>query len=73
MERDAETQRQLARMGWHCITVWECELKPSKRQSTLESLAFTLNHIYLQDHSLSKPYVLPEENDLGMAAEDLTR
>ena len=32
-ERDKEVQRQLAQMGWHCITVWECELRPSKRQS----------------------------------------
>ena len=48
-ERDHEEQRQLAKMGWHCITVWECELKPAKREETLESLAFTLNHIFLQD------------------------
>ena len=25
-ERDKEEQRKLAEMGWHCITVWECEL-----------------------------------------------
>ena len=53
-ERDKEEQRQLAAMGWHCITVWECELKPSKREDTLDSIAFTLNHIYLQDHSRCK-------------------
>ena len=22
MERDSETQKMLAQMGWHCITVW---------------------------------------------------
>ena len=49
-ERDKEEQRKLAEMGWHCITVWECELKSSKREETLESLAFTLNHIWLQNH-----------------------
>ncbi len=49
-ERDKEEQRKLAEMGWHCITVWECELKPSKREETLDSIAFTLNHIWLQDH-----------------------
>jgi DNA mismatch endonuclease (patch repair protein) len=48
-ERDKEEQRKLAAMGWHCITVWECELKQSKREETLESIAFTLNHIFLQD------------------------
>ena len=51
-ERDIETQKELAKMGWHCITVWECELKPNVREKTLDSLAFTLNHIFLQDHSL---------------------
>jgi len=57
-ERDKEEQRKLAAMGWHCITVWECELKPSKREETLESIAFTLNHIWLQDHGcLSRPRI----------------
>ena len=53
-ERDKEEQRRLAEMGWHCITVWECDLKPSKREQMLESIAFTLNHIWLQDHSLQR-------------------
>ena len=48
-ERDKEEQRKLAEMGWHCITVWECELKPKQKELTLDSLAYTLNHIYLQD------------------------
>ena len=61
-ERDKEEQRRLADMGWHCITVWECELKPSKREQTLDSIAFTLNHIWLQDHSIPKPYDLEEED-----------
>ena len=50
-ERDKEEQRKLAEMGWHCITVWECELRPQKREETLNSIAFTLNHIWLQDRS----------------------
>lgn len=62
-ERDKETQQQLARMGWHCITVWECELKKNKRDQTLASLAFTLNHIFLKDRSTL--YQIPEE-DTGM-------
>ena len=73
-ERDKEEQRQLAAMGWHCITVWECELKPSKREETLESIAFTLNHIWLQDHrSPAIPSSQPEEENIQMpmAAEDL--
>lgn len=65
--RDREVQRKLAAMGWHSITVWECELKPSIREKTLQSLDFTLNRIFLQDHSV-KPYELPEEKPM-MAAE----
>lgn len=67
-ERDREEQKQLARMGWHCITVWECELKGERREKTLESLEYTLNHIFIQDRDLS--YRLPEREDLGMAAEE---
>jgi DNA mismatch endonuclease (patch repair protein) len=69
-ERDKEEQKKLAAMGWHVIVVWECELKPNKRDKTLASLAFTLNHIYLQDRSIK--YELPEEeSELPMAAEEL--
>ena len=70
-ERDKEEQKQLAAMGWHCITVWECELKPSKREETLDSIAFTLNHIWLQDHFVPKPYeVQDDETEMLMAAEN---
>lgn len=69
-ERDIEVQRKLAQMGWHSITIWECELKPSMRERTLESLAYTLNKIFLQDHSV-KPYDIPEPQPM-MAAEDTT-
>ena len=66
-ERDKEEQKKLAAMGWHCITVWECELKPSKREETLESIAFTLNHIWLQDHGAKTiPYPKFDEEDMQM-------
>ncbi len=68
-ERDKEEQYKLAEMGWHCITVWECELKPSKREETLESLAYTLNKIFLQDRTV-KQYEIPEEEPM-MAAEEI--
>jgi DNA mismatch endonuclease (patch repair protein) len=78
-ERDREEQKKLAAMGWHCITVWECELTPRKREETLESLAFTLNHIWLMDHSRCKmddgrgkmyPQMEEEDMQMPMAAED---
>ncbi len=68
-ERDREELRKLAEMGWHCITIWECELKPAKLEETLDSIAFTLNHIWLKDHSISKPYETLEEK-YQMVAEE---
>ena len=96
-ERDKEDQKKLAAMGWHCITVWECELteqrvqndagissaesrgkktegqlKPSKREETLDSIAFTLNHIWLQDHQATVVTYQTEEEEnmqMPMAAE----
>ena len=72
-ERDKEEQRKLADMGWHCITVWECELTPKRCEETLESLAFTLNHIWLQDHGTFvnlHPEQEEEDIQMPMAAED---
>ena len=72
-ERDKEEQKKLAAMGWHCITVWECELTPKKREETLESIAFTLNHIWLQDHgarAIPYPKLEEEERQMPMAAEE---
>ncbi|RHK05949.1 very short patch repair endonuclease, partial [Segatella copri] len=59
-------------MGWHTIVIWECELKPAVREKTLESLAFTLNHIYLEDIQV-KRYVLPEEKTEMVAEPEAER
>ena len=71
-ERDKEEQHKLAEMGWHCITVWECELKSKQREQTLDSIAFTLNHIWLQDHGAKAiPYSkMEEENENYLKAAD---
>ena len=68
-ERDLKVQYELAAMGWHSITIWECELKPVKREDTLKSLAYTLNKIFLQDRTV-KQYEIPGEEPM-MAAEDV--
>lgn len=69
-QRDRVEQKKLADMGWHVIVVWECQLKPDKREQTLASLAFTLNRIYLQDHSVAYPHI-DEESEFEAAAEPL--
>lgn len=67
--RDKRTQQELATMGWHSLTIWECQLRPKLRQQTLESLAFTLNHIYLADR---RPVTYPTWTDApAQAAEPL--
>ena len=100
MEPLLSKNEHASEMGWHCITIWECELtkqrvqndagissaesrgkktegqlKPlTKREQTLDSLAFTLNHIWLQDHGAkSIPYPKLDEEDLQMpmAAEEI--
>lgn len=67
-ERDCEVQQRLASMGWHSITVWECELKPKVLEKTMESLAYTLDRIFLQDHRI-RPYEIHDEKPM-MAAEE---
>ena len=72
-ERDVEEQKRLAEMGWHCITIWECELKPSKREATLKSLVYTLNKIWLDDHQAvvsSYPQIVEESEGYLKAAEE---
>lgn len=66
-KRDVDVQKKLAAMGWHCITIWECELNPKIREQTLKSLEYTLNHIYIQDRTFK--YILPEDDDPKMVAE----
>lgn len=37
-ERDESNQKELEKMGWTVITVWECELKKDKCKQTLDDL-----------------------------------
>ncbi|MBQ2884203.1 MAG: DNA mismatch endonuclease Vsr [Alphaproteobacteria bacterium] len=68
-ERDKEVKKQLAKMGWHSITIWECELKPSKKDKTLESLLYTLNKIFLLNYRVN-PYKIVEKEMFMKVAEN---
>ena len=87
-QRDIEVQHQLARMGWHVMTVWECQLDTKeKRERTLMGIEYTLNQIYLMDREVHssvgaetpaeqiaiKPYRLPEDTAIAMVAEEIHR
>lgn len=36
--RDRENMKKLNELGWNTIIIWECDLKPDKRKTTLEIL-----------------------------------
>lgn len=59
-QRDEEVRRKLQGLGWRCMTIWECELEPGRREELLQRLLYTLSICYLQDHG-AKPYSFDEE------------
>ena len=48
-ERDLDRRIKLRDLGWHTITLWECQLKPKTLHTTLAGLEKTLCQIYLKD------------------------
>ena len=70
-ERDARVLQQVAEMGWHCITIWECQLKPDCRETTLQYLDYTLNDFFLRDHHRVAEYEAGEGN-VTRAAEEIS-
>ena len=69
MERDQENFRILQENGWHCIVVWECQLKPKLLEHTMQQVELQLNQNFLSIYQRkSVPFVEPEEEYL-MAAE----
>ena len=70
-QRDVEKRIQLRLLGWHTIIIWECELKPKDRHTTLQALEQTLNKIYLLNNSVEvTANYSNEEESIGMVAEE---
>ena len=69
--RDARVKLRLRDMGWNVISIWECELKPKMRERTLESLLYTLNHIYLLNQGV-RTYEIEEEPAAVAAESEVT-
>lgn len=46
ISRDKLKKTQLEEMGWTVLVIWECELRPNKRQETLETLENRLKHSF---------------------------
>lgn len=45
IQRDKIAEETLKNDGWTVITIWECSLRPNKREKTLSDLLFQLNNI----------------------------
>ena len=43
IQRDKKNSKALKKLGWKEITIWECKLKPSKIERTLNSLVKKLS------------------------------
>lgn len=74
-ERDSQRRAQLSMLGWHTVIVWECQLKPKVRESTLAELENLLYHLYLEDRKVSNPvsYNTANEDVPPMVAEEKDR
>ena len=64
IRENANLRHLLLKQDGGIMKFWECELKPKQRERTLDSIAFTLNHIWLQDHG-AKAFSYPEVEEEG--------
>jgi DNA mismatch endonuclease (patch repair protein) len=42
IKRDDKIKKELKEHGWDSLVIWECELKPEKRNKTFESILIRL-------------------------------
>ena len=70
-QRDIEKRSQLRLLGWHTIIIWECQLKPKQRYTTLQALEQTLNKIFLLNNSVEVTTEYPDaEETTSIVAEE---
>lgn len=70
-ERDQQNYQILRENGWQVIVLWECQLKANLLEDTMRQVEVALQDNYLRTFShKAKPYILVDEENLPMAAED---
>ena len=72
-ERDLKVRSELTALGWNVIQIWECQLKPNVRESTLASLLMTLSQIELKLANMQPaviPYLYNNEDSVRMVADE---
>ena len=67
-KRDADILLELERMGWKCITIWQCQLESATRENTLSSLVENLKRT--QPKSNIVGYIINDETEMSMVAEE---
>ena len=70
-ERDQQNYQILQDNGWQVIVLWECQLKANLLEDTMRQVEVALQDNYLRTFShKTKTYILVDEENLPMAAED---
>lgn len=46
---DKVKTQKLKKLGWNIITIWECSIKPSKKEQTLNNLLLKIMKIVIND------------------------
>lgn len=69
-ERDQQNYQILNENGWYIITIWECQLTPSRIKDTMLHVEMLLSDNFLEIHRPKKvSYSISEDAELPMAAE----
>jgi DNA mismatch endonuclease (patch repair protein) len=50
VENDLKNYNNLEELGWNIITIWECELKPKRREGTLNNLIKLLKNEFIKTY-----------------------
>ena len=67
-QRDLENYWKLGELGWEVIVVWECELSHAHdADAVADKLA---ERLHRKLHPQPRPYEIPEESEIGIAAEN---
>lgn len=70
-QRDLENYWKLGELGWEVIVVWECELSHAHDADLVaDKLA---DRLHKKLHPQPRPYEIPEETEIGIAAENETK
>ena len=69
-ERDQQNYQILNENGWYIITIWECQLTPSRIKDTMLHVETLLSENFLEIHRPKKvSYSISEDAELPIAAE----